>query len=568
MLTELVVEGLGVIDRAEVHFEPGSSALTGETGAGKTLLVAALGLLVGARADRSLVRAGADAARIEGRFTVPQTHPAADFLRAHGALDDAAEDEASPDVEIVMSRTIPADGPAGKAGKARVNGRLVTTAILAGAGRTLVEIAGQHEHQRLGRPSQQRALLDAFAGPGVEALAARVSDAARSLVEARRKAEELAATERERSRELDVLRYEIAEIDAAGLVEGEVAELEALAARLEHAEDLARTTQSALGSLSGEGGVSEAITTTARSLAAQADKDPSLGELSTRLEAAGYELADIADELARRETEPDPAALDATRDRLGLLARLRRKYGDEETDVLAYRDRAGRRAAEIEGAGTELARLQEEVQAFAAEAEALAAELSVARRAAAPEMEKAVESLLADLAMAGAQLKVVIEPRSIYDGGAETVSFLVSANPGEKPAPIAKIASGGELSRIALALHLVALTSTIPTTVFDEVDAGIGGGAARAVGSALAQLAARGVQALVVTHLPQVAAFADHHYRVLKREEAGRVVAEVQPVEGAERVEELSRMLAGLPGSERAREHAQELLELASDTVR
>ncbi|MFN2389681.1 MAG: DNA repair protein RecN [Actinomycetota bacterium] len=561
MLTELVVEGLGVIDRADVVLSPGCSALTGETGAGKTLLVAALGLLAGDRADRAMIRGDRDGARVEGRFEVPLSHPAVDFLAAHGILEDGPSTER---VELVLARTILKDG---RAGQARVNGRLVTTAILAGAGRTLVEIAGQHEHQLLTRPSHQRRLLDAFAGLEVEALAARVSAAARASAAARREAESLQAAERERERELDVLRYEIAEIEAAAPAPGEAEELRAEVTRLEHAETLGKGTAATVAALRDDGGVVDGLSGAASRVAELAGVDPGLAPLALRLEAAAYEAADIADELTARSVEPDPDALETARTRLALLARLRRKYGAEEDHVLAYQQRAQKRAGELDGVAADLDRWMEEASRADREAAELAALLSDARREAAPRLEVAVVELLATLALDRAAFRVVLEPRTLYDGGAETVSFLVAADKGSSPAPIAKVASGGELSRIALALHLLTATRSVPTMVFDEVDTGVGGEAARAVGEALARVAKGGAQALVVTHLPQVAAFADHHYRVLKQEAAGRMVAVVQEVEGPERVAELSRMLAGLPESERAREHAQELLELASDTV-
>ena len=558
MLNELVVEELGVIKRAELILDRGCSALTGETGAGKTLLVAALSLLLGARGDRSLVRTGAPEARVEGHFSIPANHPAADLLVAHGILDKIAGDNA---VELVISRTIPADS---RAGKARINGRLATVTLLADVGVTLVEIAGQHEHQRLGSSSHQRSLLDQFAGADSVALAERVADAVAQAAAAAARAADLRASERERSRELDVLRYEINEIESAAIRPGETAELSAEASRLEHAETIAASLHSAAEALRGEGGAEELVAGAAAGLRTAEALDPELTALADRLIATGYELADISDDLIRRSAPPDPDALEEVRTRLAVLARLGRKYGDDEAEVLAYLDRVRRRADELAGLETDLEQTEGTAQELMRVAEDLAERLSAERRSAAPRLARAVEELLGDLALGGATFEVAVEDRPLYEGGREAVEFRVATSDGEALRPVAKVASGGELSRIALALHLLTASESAHTTVFDEVDAGVGGRAAQSVGRALADLArGTGGQVLVVTHLPQVAAFADRHFRVNKLDDGGRSTASVEEVFGDERVAELSRMLAGLPKSERAREHAQELLELA-----
>ena len=558
MLNELVVEELGVIERAELSLGRGCSTLTGETGAGKTLLVAALSLLLGARGDRSLVRTGASEARVEGRFCISPSHHAVPLLRAHGILDDGAGDD---EIELVVSRTVPVDG---RSGKARINGRLVTVALLGEAGATLVEIAGQHEHQRIGSSSYQRPVLDEFAGTDAVALADQVAGAVGRATAAIDRAAELRASERQRSRDLDALAYEIPEIEAAAVQPGESARLAAEAARLEHAATLAESLHSAAQALRGEGGAEELVVGAAAGLQSAAALDQELVAPAERLRAAGYELADIAEDLVRRAVAPDPDALEAAQARLAVLARLARKYGDDEAEMLEYLDRARARAAELAALETDLATAEAEAEELRAKAEDVAARLGAARRRAAPDLAAAVESTLAELALGGARFEVMLEDRALYEGGTESVEFRIATSEGESLRPLARVASGGELSRIALALHLLTASESAGTMVFDEVDAGVGGRAAQSVGRALADLARNtGGQVLVVTHLPQVAAFADRHYRVDKAGAGGRSTAAVEEVSGEERIAELSRMLAGLPKSERAREHAQELLELA-----
>ncbi|MDQ3767630.1 MAG: DNA repair protein RecN [Actinomycetota bacterium] len=567
MLTDLVVEDLGVIETADLELDRGCSALTGETGTGKTLVVAALGLLLGSRGERTLVRSDASEARVEGRFSVPPTHPAISILESHGLVEPSFDDD-DESVEVVVIRTVPPVTPvkdSGRAGKCRVNGRIVTVAVLAELGATLVEIAGQHEYQRLGRPAQQRRLLDAFAGPEALDLAAEVSAAVRRAGEAARSYEALRAGEQRRARELDVLRFEIEELEGAAIEPGESAGLIAEADRLANAEAIALGLTGAIEAIRGEGGAEDLVTGARRAVEGLTAHSPSLGPLADRLDSAAYELEDVAAELALQVGAPDPALLESLRQRLVVLQRLERKYGADETGMLEYLRRARERRAELERAEGDIERWATERDEACAEAERLGAELSELRRMAAPALEEAMTERLAGLAMGGARFEVQLRPAELYEGGAEAVDFRIATGPGEAAKPVTKIASGGELSRISLALHLLTTTGPVTTMVFDEVDAGLGGEAAQHVGRSLAGLARdSGVQTIVVTHLPQVAAHADAHYRVTKAESGGRVVTVVAKVEGEERVAELSRMLAGLPKSAVARRHARELLELAS----
>lgn len=553
MLSELVVENLGPIAGAEIVLQPGSSALTGETGAGKTLLVTAVMLLTGSRADRGIVRDGADEARVEGRFVVPADHAVVAMLESRDLLVPTG-----PEVEIVVTRTITSSGS-----RARINGRLVPISVLGDIGSAVVEIAGQHEHHLLASPRAQREVLDGFAGAEAVELALHVAGDVRELVRIERELDRLRANERERARELDVLRFEIGEIEAASIRVGELEELSGEVARLEHAEDLGRALLGAVEELSGDRGADERLAVALANLEQVVDKDPSLRSLAERVAAAAEEIRDIAGDLSARVQEPDPASLEAAHERLAELARLRRKYGDAEEHILDYLERSKARAEELAATSNSIDDLESSARSLRAAALEHARELSAIRRNSVAGLQVEAERLLAELAMTGSRFVVDIAETELYEGGIDAVTFKVATGPGEKPRPLTKIASGGELSRIALALHLLVSDAGADTMIFDEVDAGVGGAAARSVGEALARLGRDGSQVLVVTHLPQVAAFADCHYRVHRRDGERREVT-VERVDAAERVEELSRMLAGLPESDRAREHAQELLDLAS----
>jgi DNA repair protein RecN (Recombination protein N) len=535
MLIELHVADLGIVADLKLVLGPGLTAITGETGAGKTLLVEALELLVGGRADTTLIRDGVSEARVEGRFLDPVS-----------------------DEEVVLARILPIEGRS----RAYVDGRLATVAELAEVGTRFVDLHGQHAHQSLLAPAVQRSALDHFAGPGATDPLAEYR-AARA--EQRRIDADLAALggdERSRAREIDLLRFQIDEIDAAALDdESEDVTLEAeealLADAIAHREALA----AAYGAVE-----SSALDAVGAAAAALSGRSPFAG-LTERLRAAQAELAELARELrvARDSIEDDPERLEAIRARRYLLRELTRKYGETLADVRAYGVESARRLAELEGYEARAAELEAEHLAARQRAVSSASALTRARRAAAGGLADAITPHLRELAMPSAAFEVVVEPADPTDDGADRVTFLLSANPGEPSRPLARVASGGELSRAMLAARVV-LSEAPPTLVFDEIDAGIGGEAGAAVGRLLADLAGRH-QVLVVTHLAQVAAFADAHVVVEKREQGKRTVASAQGVAGEERVRELSRMLAGVGESAHARSHAAELLE-AADTFK
>jgi DNA repair protein RecN (Recombination protein N) len=522
MLTELSIRNLGVIASLDLLLGPGMTALTGETGAGKTMVVEAIDLLLGGRADSVLVRPGTDEARVDGRFVQSND-------------------------ETVLARAVPAAGRS----RAYLNGAPAPVSALAEAGDGLVDLHGQHTHQSLFSATAQRAALDAFAGIDLTPL----EDGRRRVHQIDNDLAQLGGDARSRAREIDLLRFQVNELEAAGLRDpDEDATLEAEEDRLSDATAHREAAALAHELLTGDGGAGDGLRS---ALAAVQGRAP-VAAVEARLRALAAEADDVAHELrgVAETLEDNPERLAAIRERRQLLHELGRKYGATLADVLAYWADAGQRLAELESHDERVVALEaDRAKATAAVAKAEAAILK-ARRAAAPKLAGAIEERLRQLAMPKARFEVPV-------GDDGQVTFLLSANPGEPPLPLAKVASGGELARTMLAVRLV-LTTAPPTLIFDEVDAGIGGEAAVAVGRALAALAARGSQVLVVTHLPQVAAFADHQVAVWKEETGGRTVAKAEALDGPGRVTELSRMLSGQPESAAARGHAEELLAVAS----
>jgi DNA repair protein RecN (Recombination protein N) len=535
MLRELHVSDLGIVDDATILVGEGLTAITGETGAGKTLLVEALDLLLGGRADATLVRKGAAEARVEGRF---ETQDAGD---------------------VVLARVVPGDGRS----RAYIDGRLATVGELAEAGARFVDLHGQHDHQSLLSPSVQRSALDRFAGPDAIEQLRRFREARAEIRGIDDELATLGGDARARAREVDLLRFQIGEIDDAGI--DDVAEdvaLEAEEALLADATAHREALREAFVAL--ESGGLDAVGTAVAALAHRAP----FTALHDRLRAVQAELADLERELrlTAETVADDPVRVEEVRSRRRLLRELGRKYGETLTDVLRFATEARERLTELEGFEARAADLETERQAAVARVDEAAAELSARRVAAAPALAAAVSAHLVDLAMPSARLEVVVTPGPRTDDGADEVTYLLAANPGEPARLLARAASGGELARAMLALRLV-LTEAPPTLVFDEVDAGIGGEAGTAVGRLLGDLGGRH-QVLCVTHLAQVAAHADAQVVVEKREERGRTVATVTPVDGDERVSELSRMLAGMVESDHARSHAAELLHRAAEQRR
>jgi DNA repair protein RecN (Recombination protein N) len=534
VLSELRIENLGVIAEADLLLGPGLTVLTGETGAGKTMLVTAIDWLMGGRAESTMVRPGAGEARVEGRFVVG-------------------------DEECILGRVVPADGRS----RAYVDGRLATVSSLADVGAGLLDLHGQHSHQHLLTTATQRAALDRFAGIDLTEL--REARGRRAAIEA--ELATMGGDGRARARQLDLVRFQLEELTAARLTSPDEddaldAEEDLLAGAAAHRE----AALAALALLTDEGGALDAL---GAAVAAIGHRAP-FAALEERLRNTLAELSDTNAELrtASERIEEDPARLEEVRQRRQLLRDLSRKYGDTLAEVMTFRDDLHAQLDELESYEGRVAALEVERVAATATVERAAAAVGSARRAAATALAAAVEAHLHDLAMGRARLEVQVGD---VDPG-DDVTFLLGANAGEPALPLAKIASGGELARTMLALRLVLMGAgrsdsdesddAVDTFVFDEVDAGIGGEAALTVGQALAALGARH-QVLAVTHLAQVAAFADAQIAVVKEEHAGRTVARATVVTGDERVRELSRMLSGLSESGSARTHAEDLLVAA-----
>ena len=566
MLEEVRINGLGVIDDAVLELSSGFTVLTGETGAGKTMVVTALALLFGGRADPARVRPGAARAAVEGRLLV-SAEVAREVEDAGGDLDDGG-------TALVLSRSVTAEGRS----RAFAGGRAVPVSLLQVLADDLVAVHGQADQQLLLKPGRQRDALDRFGGPE---LGAALSDYRRVFTRHRAVREELESltrAERERAAEAETLRRGLAEIEAAAPVAGEDAALLAEDERLANADALHAAATTAhevlLGDpASGSPEGSDALTLlgiAGRALDAVRAHDPVLAGLADRLSEAAYLLSDVAAELASYTDalDADPARLAAVQERRAALGRLARAYGGLTGDVAGVLDwakQAGSRLAELEGDDDKIAALAAEESALADQVTSLASRLTALRSAAAARFAMAVTAELTELAMPHASLTAVVtELDAPGPYGADDVEIRLAAHPGAPPLPLHKGASGGELSRVMLAIEVVfAGADPVPTFVFDEVDAGVGGKAAVEVGRRLARLA-RSAQVIAVTHLPQVAAFADNHLVVEKSGDGLVIASGVVRLGEQARVRELSRMLAGLEDSELGQAHAEELLALAA----
>ncbi len=555
MLLELRIQDFAVIDRVAVRLAPGLNVLSGETGAGKSIVVGALSLLLGERASADLVRAGADRAVVEGVFDVAE-HPDVLELLADQGLE--AEDGL-----LILRREVSASGR----GRAWVCGAATTAAFVGELGRRLVDLHGQHAHQTLLRPDEQRAILDAYAES--TALAEAVRSAHARLLECRRELQELERRRAAAEQRADLLRFQAEEIEAARLREDEEELLEAEAQRLEHAEDLARLSGTLYQALyASEDAVTERLGELRRTLDHLIRIDPTQAEARELLESALYTL----DELGRRmgeyaaRIEHDPARLDEIRRRQDLLFRLRTKYGPTLADVIATGRRAREELDVLDRSALDRRALEKEEAEARAELERHAGELSARRAAAAARLAEEVGGIQPELGLAG-RFEVALDPLpEIGAAGAESVEFRIALNVGFEPRPLARVASGGELSRVMLALKtILARLDQVPSLVFDEIDTGIGGVTATRVAANLRRVA-ECHQVFVITHLPQIAARADHHLRVEKLEADGRAATRLTELTGEERVRELARMLGGDPDSAASLEHARELLGVAART--
>jgi len=575
VLEEVRITALGVIEDAILELPAGLTVVTGETGAGKTMVVTGLGLMFGGRADPARVRPGAERATVEGRLRIdPGGLVAQQVLEAGGELDDEGR-------TLIVSRSVSAEGRS----RAFAGGRSVPVSLLTYLAEDLVAVHGQADQQQLLRPARQRQALDRFAGPELHAVLTDYQRAYHRHREIRAELDELTRAARDRAAEAEDLRRGLSEIEQAGPAEGEDGLLLAEEDRLAHADALHEAATTAHEALlgdpaSGSFEAADAVSLLAgarQALEAVADHDPALAGLAGRLSEAAYLVSDVAAELASyvQSVDSDPARLAAVQERRAELTRLIRAYGGlapglagaapDLSAVLAWAKQAGSRLTELEGDDDRIAGLADEEARLAETVAELAGRRTELRRAAADSFAAGVTAELTALAMPHARLAVAVIPADDFGPlGADEVEIRLAAHPGAPMLPLSKGASGGELSRVMLAIEVVfAGADPVPTFVFDEVDAGVGGKAAVEVGRRLARLA-RLAQVIVVTHLPQVAAFADTHLVIEKADDGSVTRSGLTRLDDAGRVVELSRMLAGLEDSEFGRAHAGELLAAAA----
>nr|WP_212756217.1 DNA repair protein RecN [Flexivirga aerilata] len=561
VLRELRIQGLGVIDDALLELSPGLNVVTGETGAGKTMVVQGLGLLFGGRADAGLVRTGSARAAVEGVLDLPGAHPARDRAAEAGA--DAEDDD------LILARVVSGAGRS----RAHVGGRSAPVGVLGELGELLVAVHGQADQWRLQRPEQHRVMLDDFGGKPVATALAAYRGLYDEWTAARSELAMLTGRARDRAQRLDLLTAALEDIERIDPKPGEDAELADESERLAHADGLRDGAQVAHAALAGDEDADDApyaadlVARARQALAGLTDHDSALADIDARLRELGILAADIGADLSSylADLDVDPGRLEQVQQRRAELTGLLRKYGDSIDDVLQWSKQAAAEAAELAGSDDRIAALEGQVAELEPKLKAAAGKLSKARSTAAKRLEKAVADELAHLAMGSAKLVVQVstdaERRS--PTGIDDVEILLAANAGAAPRTVAKAASGGELSRVMLALEVVSSSGSVPTFVFDEVDAGVGGSAALDIGARLAALA-RSAQVIVVTHLAQVAAYADRHLVVHKASDGHVTESGVAAVEGEERLAELARMLGGVSDSAAAREHAQELLDQAA----
>lgn len=568
MLLELHVRNFAIAERVDLTFRPGFNVLTGETGAGKSIVVDALLFLLGARTGSDVIRTGADGCLVEGLFDVKGLPHVGELLAEMGIDPD--------DDQLVLVREMSSSGRS----RCRVNGRLVTVSALGRIAQYLVDVHGQHDHQSLLKPDAHLTWLDLYAGDEASELAARVAELWHRYKETVRRLTEWEAQSRERERRKDLLQFQLNEIDAAKLQVGEDEELRAQHSRLANAEKLYETLSAGYGRLrEGFGNGMGAVDLLEEAVALLSEATgwlPELEQIVELLASASAQAGEAAHMLrhTRDQVQADPVALAQVEERLALIDRLQRKYGDDVAAILAYRDEIARELSSEELSDEGYERLVRERNALHDDLVQAASELSRMRQGAAARLQKEMKEELADLALESADFIVSItqsasdapdavtvdgERFACSERGIDRVEFLFTANPGESPRPLAKIASGGELSRTMLALKsLMARHDAVPTLIFDEVDAGIGGRTAGAVAQRIARLALSH-QVLVVTHLAQIACVADHHMHVEKATSAGRTSSSVRVLTEEERVHEIARMLDGTT-SETTLQRAKELL--------
>ncbi len=553
MLTSLQVRDFAIVDEIDIEFDEGMTVLTGETGAGKSILIDALALVLGERGSAQVVRPGARRAEFAAEFSI------ADLPAVRALLEEQALDQ---DDECMLRRVINADGRS----RAFVNGNAVPVAQLKALGELLIDIHGQHFHQSLVRSSVQRALLDHYAG--LQTLAAETTAAYSSWKQIDKRLQELLDADADHASRLDLLTFQLQELDSLGLEEGEAAELAAERQKLANSGKIAEGANAALTALYDDdaGNANSLIAEAQRNVEALVEFDESLAPLVEMLESANIQVSEAADELRRysERIDTDPARRDEIERRLDAVQAISRKHRVQADEIPALQQRLHAELSDLENAEQRGQELEQEAAKARETYFELAEDLSRKRSAAAKKFSAAVTEAMGGLGMPGGSFTAAIgrlDDDRARASGVDAVDFLISANPGQPQQPLAKIASGGELSRMSLSIQVIASNGgLIPTMIFDEVDSGVGGGVAEMVGRRLKQLGAAR-QVLCVTHLPQVASLADHHFRISKVSDDKSTRTKVQQLVKHERIRELARMLGGVEITRTTLDHAAEMLD-------
>ncbi|MEF2964443.1 DNA repair protein RecN [Paenibacillus sp. M1] len=567
MLVHLSIRNLAVVEAVDITFHSGFHVLTGETGAGKSIIIDALGLIAGGRGSADLIRYGCDRAEMEASFDLPEGHPVWGSLANFGIGGDHTE-------SLIIRREISAQGKS----TARINGQLVNLSMLREIGESLINLHGQHEHQTLLRPERHLELLDAYGGDDIGTAKASYQESYAAFVKVNKEWNELRNTSQQTLQMLDLYRFQLEEISAAGLKSGEDELLAEEKVRLSHSEKMMDSVSKAYELLYGSQGLEAVAKAISRLNEVAAYDSKQVNPLLEQLQSAYYQLEDASFGLRsyRENIEFNPERLEEVEDRLNLITTLRRKYGDSVEGILEYYEKISREADTLENKDELLEQLQERRNELLSELMAKAVKLSDIRKAKAEELAAQIENELKDLQMDRTSFQVKLarneDPSGIeWEGrrirpskhGIDNAEFLISPNPGEPLRPLGKIASGGELSRIMLGLKSIfARHDEVPVLIFDEVDTGVSGRAAQSIAEKLYRLS-RTCQVFSITHLPQVACMADQQYLIEKVVEDGRTMTRVQQLNDVERVNELARMLGGVEITEKTQHHAQEMLNLA-----
>ncbi|MGM9921594.1 MAG: DNA repair protein RecN [Bhargavaea sp.] len=558
MLRELTIKNFAIIRDLSISFDNGLTVLTGETGAGKSIIIDAVQLLAGGRGSSEFIRHGEKKAELEGMFEVSyRAHPVFKKLEESGIPSD---DEGA----VILRRDISSSGKS----TCRVNGKLVTLAILREVGAALIDIHGQHETQELMDEQRHVLLLDHFGWDTIGAAKESYTSLHDRYVKLKRRLTRYDESEQQVAHRIDLYRFQLTEIDEAGFYEGEEEELEEERTRLKNFNAIFERVSSAYEAIQGESKGLDWAGAAMSDLEHAAEVDPQAGEYATSVSDAFYTLQDTAFSLKNMldGMEFDPNRLDEVEHRLALLQTMKRKYGGTVSEILAYRDKIAEELEKLLNRDERLQDERKEVESLEADLAVEAGELAELRREAAVRLSEAIHLQLSELYMEKAQFTVEFRERSQFDRhGAEDVIFLISANVGEPPKPLAKVASGGELSRIMLALKTIfSKHQEVTSIIFDEVDTGVSGRVAQAIAEKIAAISMHS-QVLCISHLPQVAAMADHHLFIRKDVTGDRTTTSVQELEGMERTEELSRMMTGAEMTDLTKRHAEELLVMAED---